>query len=83
MIPSVEGLGQLIRLPYGCGEQTMLNFAPAIYITKYLSTVGKLTKEIQEKAIKSLKKGMYTKLKPVLFRLNYNYLKYWLKHACV
>ena len=44
---NVEGL---LRLPDGCGEQNMVNFAPSIYIMKYLSTVGQLTRSVENKA---------------------------------
>lgn len=47
MVPSIDGLQSLIHMPYGCGEQTMLNFAPAIFITKYLKTVGKLKSDFE------------------------------------
>ena len=40
----------LLRLPYGCGEQNMVNFAPSIYIMQYLSTVGQLTTSLENKA---------------------------------
>ena len=40
----------LLRLPYGCGEQNMVNFAPSIYIMKYLSSVGQLTRSVEKKA---------------------------------
>ena len=40
----------LLRLPYGCGEQNMVNFAPSIYIMKYLSSVGQLTPAVESKA---------------------------------
>lgn len=35
--PSISGLGSLIQMPYGCGEQNMINFAPNIYILQYLN----------------------------------------------
>lgn len=54
MGPSIEGLGNLIRIPSGCGEQNMINFAPNIYIHNYLKATSKLTPE-QFKLIK-----MYT-----------------------
>ena len=43
-------VGNLLRLPYGCGEQNMINFAPGIYIMQYLFTVGQLTTSIENKA---------------------------------
>ena len=57
MVSSIDGLQNHIRMPFGCGEQTMLNFAPDIYITKYLKSVGKLTKYIERKATDVLKSG--------------------------
>ena len=40
--PTLENLGSLVRMPYGCGEQNMLNFAPNIFILRvrvYLATI--------------------------------------------
>ena len=51
---NVEGL---LRLPGGCGEQNMVNFAPSIYIMKYLSTVGQLTRSVENKAKNIMTKG--------------------------
>ena len=39
-----------MRMPYGCGEQNMVNFAPNIYVLKYLQTVNQLTKSLENKA---------------------------------
>ncbi|XP_078364931.1 CD109 antigen-like isoform X2 [Oculina patagonica] len=47
---SINNLDQLVRMPYGCGEQNMVNFAPNIYVMKYLKTVNQLTQSIQNKA---------------------------------
>jgi CD109 antigen len=57
MVPSINGLDNLIRMPYGCGEQTMINFAPAIFIHDYLTVVEKLTPDIKMKSTKILKTG--------------------------
>ncbi|KAK3612490.1 hypothetical protein CHS0354_024460 [Potamilus streckersoni] len=40
--PSMENLDDLIKLPYGCGEQNMLNFAPSVYAAHYLKQTGRL-----------------------------------------
>jgi CD109 antigen len=37
---SLSGLGKLLNMPYGCGEQTMLSFAPDVYVLKYLKVTG-------------------------------------------
>ena len=43
-------VGSMLRLPYGCGEQNMINFAPSIYIMKYLSSVDQLSQSLENKA---------------------------------
>lgn len=47
---SMNNLDQLVRMPYGCGEQNMVNFAPNIYVLKYLQTVNQLSKLLENKA---------------------------------
>lgn len=34
--PSIPNLENLIQMPFGCGEQNMLNFVPNIVIMNYL-----------------------------------------------
>ena len=47
---SMNNLDRLVRMPYGCGEQNMVNFAPNIYVLKYLQTVNQLTTLLENKA---------------------------------
>ena len=47
---SIEGLDQLLRMPFGCGEQNMILFAPNVYIARYLAETGQLRPEIMAKA---------------------------------
>lgn len=47
---SLNNLDHLVRMPWGCGEQNMVNFAPNIYVLKYLQTVNQLTKQLETKA---------------------------------
>ncbi|HEY41848.1 MAG TPA: alpha-2-macroglobulin [Dehalococcoidia bacterium] len=47
---TLEGLEELIQMPFGCGEQNMLLLAPDIYITKYLQESGQVKPEIMAKA---------------------------------
>jgi len=58
--PSVNGLDRLVKMPYGCGEQNMLNFAPNIYIMKYLETANQLTADISDKAHRYMMAGRLT-----------------------
>ncbi|XP_029281676.1 LOW QUALITY PROTEIN: CD109 antigen [Cottoperca gobio] len=55
--PSISGLGSLIRLPYGCGEQNMINFAPNIYVLQYLSAVGQTQQQTTDRATDYMMKG--------------------------
>ncbi|KAM9339287.1 CD109 antigen [Symphorus nematophorus] len=47
--PSISGLDSLIQMPYGCGEQNMINFAPNIYILQYLSATGQTDRETTDR----------------------------------
>ncbi len=47
---TIEGLDQLLQMPFGCGEQNMILFAPDAFILKYLEGARQLKPEIQAKA---------------------------------
>jgi CD109 antigen len=47
---TIEGLDQLIQMPFGCGEQNMIVFAPDVFITRYLEASGQIKPEIMAKA---------------------------------
>ncbi|XP_042310156.1 alpha-2-macroglobulin-like [Sceloporus undulatus] len=59
---AIQNLHQLLRMPYGCGEQNMALFAPNIYILNYLNNTGQLTEEIKSKAIGYLVSGYQRQL---------------------
>ena len=63
-------VGSLLRLPYGCGEQNMVNFATSIYIMQYLSAVGQLTTSIKNKAENIMSTGKLKPLERVRIGLN-------------
>ena len=50
MGPSLSNIDSLLKMPYGCGEQNMLNFAPNIFIMQYLKATNQLTEAIKDKA---------------------------------
>ncbi|XP_059124255.1 CD109 antigen [Peromyscus eremicus] len=60
--PSIHGLASLIRMPYGCGEQNMINFAPNIYILDYLTKQKQLTDTLKEKALSFMRQGYQREL---------------------
>ncbi|XP_061104110.1 alpha-2-macroglobulin-like [Conger conger] len=59
---AMKNLDSLLAMPYGCGEQNMLLFAPNIYILRYLETTGQLTSKIKNKAITFLESGYQREL---------------------
>lgn len=49
-------------MPYGCGEQNMVLFAPNIYVLKYLNETQQLTEKIKSKALGYLRAGYQREL---------------------
>ncbi|KAM3615928.1 uncharacterized protein V6R79_009822 [Siganus canaliculatus] len=59
---AMKNLDKLLAMPYGCGEQNMVLFAPNIFILKYLNSTGQLTKEILDRATHFLESGYQREL---------------------
>ncbi|HLU48869.1 MAG TPA: alpha-2-macroglobulin family protein, partial [Planctomycetota bacterium] len=47
---TMQGVSDLLSMPYGCGEQNMIFLAPDVEILKYLREIGELTPEIRATA---------------------------------
>jgi CD109 antigen len=47
---SMDGVGDLLGMPYGCGEQNMIFLAPDVEILRYLDATDQLIPEIQAEA---------------------------------
>ncbi|NXD07203.1 A2ML1 protein, partial [Nothocercus nigrocapillus] len=62
MGPALQNLDQLLVMPFGCGEQNMVKFAPNIFILQYLKKTKHLVPEIEDKALKFLKTGYQRQL---------------------
>ncbi|XP_062706167.1 thioester-containing protein 1 allele S3 [Aedes albopictus] len=60
---AIENLGDLIRLPSGCGEQNMIRFVPNIVILDYLSEANIVEQHVKSKAIDYLTRGLQQQLK--------------------
>ncbi|XP_052794993.1 CD109 antigen-like isoform X3 [Mya arenaria] len=60
--PTVNNLDKLLRMPTGCGEQTMLGLAPDVFVTNYLTSTNQLTGDIEEKAIGFMESGYQREL---------------------
>nr|XP_006120000.1 alpha-2-macroglobulin-like protein 1 [Pelodiscus sinensis] len=59
---ALENLHQLLQLPFGCGEQNMVMFAPNIFVLQYLEKTKQLTPEIRDKALEFMKTGYQRQL---------------------
>ncbi|XP_043935798.1 alpha-2-macroglobulin-like isoform X2 [Protopterus annectens] len=59
---AMQNLDKLLAMPYGCGEQNMVNFVPNIFIMDYLKNTNQVTDEIKEKAIHFLQSGYQREL---------------------
>ena len=57
MGPTLNNLKSLLRLPTGCGEQTMTSLAPDVFVYKYLNTSGQLTPDVAEMALNYMQQG--------------------------
>ena len=38
---TIQGLEKLIEMPFGCGEQNMILFAPNVFVSRYLKKTGR------------------------------------------
>ncbi|MFH1560444.1 MAG: alpha-2-macroglobulin family protein [Chloroflexota bacterium] len=59
---TIQGLEGLLRMPFGCGEQNMILFAPNTFILKYLAATGQVKPEIMAKAEKMMVTGYQREL---------------------
>ncbi|XP_055463938.1 murinoglobulin-1-like, partial [Psammomys obesus] len=59
---AIKNTQNLLHMPYGCGEQNMVLFAPNIYVLKYLNETQQLTQKIKSKAIDYLNAGYQREL---------------------
>ncbi|KAJ8305151.1 hypothetical protein KUTeg_017286 [Tegillarca granosa] len=62
MGPTITGLDSLLRMPTGCGEQTMIGFAPDVFVSNYLKASGQLEDSVKNKAIGFMQKGYQREL---------------------
>ncbi|XP_071482649.1 complement C3-like [Diadema antillarum] len=54
----IQGLEGLIRLPTGCGEQTVAKLGPTLYVSKYLRVIGAETSEMERKSHDFVSQGV-------------------------
>jgi CD109 antigen len=62
MGPVLKNVDNLVRMPYGCGEQNMVNFVPNIVVMRYLNATQRLTPDIAAKAKLFMESGYQREL---------------------
>ncbi|KAI7791344.1 C3 and PZP-like alpha-2-macroglobulin domain-containing protein 8 isoform X1 [Triplophysa rosa] len=62
MGPTLNNLDKLLRLPFGCGEQNMIHFAPNVFVLKYLQKTHQLSPEVEAEATDYLLQGYQRQL---------------------
>ncbi|KAL7026588.1 hypothetical protein ACKWTF_005089 [Chironomus riparius] len=60
--PTLDNLDKLIQMPYGCGEQNMLNFVPDIIVLDYLTSANRLTPNTETKLKSYMESGYQREL---------------------
>lgn len=59
---TTKNLDNLIKMPYGCGEQNMLVLVPNIVVLDYLTKINALPAELKGKALKNMESGYQRQL---------------------
>ncbi|PNI50716.1 CPAMD8 isoform 3 [Pan troglodytes] len=62
MGPTLSHLNNLLRLPFGCGEQNMIHFAPNVFVLKYLQKTQQLSPEVERETTDYLVQGYQRQL---------------------
>ena len=60
---TMSNLGNLLKMPKGCGEQNMLNFAPNVFVALYLQRIGRLDEETRKTALNHIIDGYMNQLR--------------------
>ena len=59
---TIDGLEKLLQMPFGCGEQNMILFAPNVFVSRYLKQTDQLKPEVMAKAEKLMITGYQREL---------------------
>ena len=59
---TIDGLEGLLQMPFGCGEQNMVLFAPNVFVADYLRDTGQIKPEVMAKAERMMITGYQREL---------------------
>lgn len=60
MLANIE---KLVQMPYGCGEQNMINFVPNIVVLRYLRATQRGNAPLEAKATNYMESGYQRELR--------------------
>ncbi|XP_065357540.1 CD109 antigen-like isoform X6 [Calliphora vicina] len=60
--PTIKNIDKLVRKPYGCGEQNMVNFVPNILVLHYLDAINRDMPTVVQKAKNYMEVGYQREL---------------------
>lgn len=59
MGPALTNLKDLLKMPYGCGEQNMASFAPNIFVLQYFYNTNMDVSRVLDDALRYMRVGRY------------------------
>ena len=59
---TIDGLEGLLQMPFGCGEQNMVLFAPNVFVADYLRDTGQIKPEVMARAERMMITGYQREL---------------------
>lgn len=59
MGPALTNLKDLLKMPYGCGEQNMASFAPNIFVLQYFYNTNMDVSRVLDDALRYMRVGKY------------------------
>lgn len=62
MGPVLSNVENLVRMPFGCGEQNMVTFVPNIVVLRYLKATYRNNAVLEAKAVKHMELGYQRQL---------------------
>lgn len=87
MGPALTNLKDLLKMPYGCGEQNMASFAPNIFVLQYFYNTNMDVSRVLDDALRYMRVGRYFGAQisyiSVILLITLGYYKLFFVHWCI
>ena len=54
---ALANIDNLLKMPYGCGEQNMVGFSPNVFVLQYLESTNRDSEQVRQRAITHMQSG--------------------------